>query len=533
MATILCIDDDPLALDSLAELVTDIGHEPVTAGSPVAALAALAARQIDVVITDFQLQSMTGSELLSIVREQGHSCPFIIVTAYATIEQSVAAIRNGAVNYLAKPVSRVQLEASLAQALELVALREEVDTLRAEATSAKVARRIIGNSPALRDVMHTVSSVAATRATVLIQGESGTGKELFARALHDLSNRSRKPFIRLNCAALPEGLIESSLFGHERGAFTGALRRSEGAFERADGGTLLLDEISEMRLDLQSKLLRVLQEQEFERVGGDAMLKVDVRVVATTNRDLAAAARAGTFRADLFYRLKVVHLRIPPLRERPDDIAALATSFMRRFADETGRKLERIEPSCLEQLCQLPWPGNVRELEHAVYRAVLLTEGPTLTMRAFEGSGEGLAVEDEEPTESAPVFGRPSVETFRASAPVPADDTPVAAVLHTFDLGEAERTLIDGALSKTRGNRTQASRLLGINVRTLRRKLAERGDIAASGDAGDGDGDATDGDVINGNASGGGVGAGDYDPPAPDIFPVLSFSRGQPVRIRS
>jgi DNA-binding NtrC family response regulator len=478
VSTILCVDDDPIALRLLVGLVSSLGHETVSATTPVEALAALAAKPIDVVIADYQLPGITGSELLVVVRDQGYMCPFIIVTAFATVEKSVAAIRNGAVNYLAKPISRAQLEASVAQALELVALRVEVDTLRAEASGARVARSIVGQSPALRDAMRTVSSVAATRATVLIQGESGTGKELFARALHDLSDRSRRPYIRLNCAALPEGLVESALFGHERGAFTGALRRTEGAFERADGGTLLLDEVSEMRVDLQAKLLRVLQEQEFERVGGGTLLKVDVRVIATTNRDLAAEVRAGTFRADLYYRLNVVHLRIPPLRERPDDIAVLAITFMKRFSAESGRNFERIDSACLNQLCTRLWPGNVRELEHAVYRAVLLSDGPVLTARAFEGAGEGLVHEEHAITAvmDAGIAPSPRVHGSSASQSSPRGGE-LAAVLCSFDLTDAEQTLIEGALLRTNGNRTQAARLLGINVRTLRRKLAETEEI--------------------------------------------------------
>ncbi|WP_373067682.1 sigma-54-dependent transcriptional regulator [Gemmatimonas sp.] len=476
MATVLCIDDDPLALSAVANHLLALGHTALRAEGPANALGVLANRDVDVVVTDFQLPGMTGADLLTLVRDQGHQCPFIVVTAFASIEHSVSSMRAGAVTYLAKPVARAQLEAALGQALELVTMRKQVDTLRAEVTSAHASRRILGNSPQLREIMRTIAAVASTRATVLIEGESGTGKELFARALHDMSDRARRPFIRLNCAALPEGLIESALFGHERGAFTGAVRRSEGAFERADGGTLLLDEVSEMRLDLQAKLLRVLQEREFERVGGSSVLNVDVRVLATTNRNLAADAGAGTFRSDLYYRLNVVNLRVPPLRQRPDDIVVLANSFVQRFAEESGRKVDRIDAACLERLCELPWPGNVRELEHAVYRAVLLSEGPVLTWNVFEGSGRGLRVAETEPEGQSVVSAPSSLVTPLAPVPCTRCETPeVSAVLRGFDLGDAEQVLIDGALQKAHSNRTRAASMLGINVRTLRRKLAERG----------------------------------------------------------
>jgi DNA-binding NtrC family response regulator len=295
---------------------------------------------------------------------------------------------------------------------------------------------------------------ARTRATVLLQGESGTGKELIARAIHDESDRRDGPFIKLNCAALPEGLVESALFGHERGAFTGAVRRVEGAFERAHGGTLLLDEISEMRLDLQAKLLRVLQEQEFDRVGGTVPVKVAVRIVATTNRDLAAEVSRGGFRQDLFYRLSVVAIRIPPLRERRDDIPLLATRFAHRAATETGKETPIFAPEALDILLRHDWPGNVRELQHAIERAVILATDSVLRAQLFESERAAPARRGDGAIGSIP-------------APLP----PESVILTSLDVNEAERILIERALLATNGNRTRAAKLLGISVRTLRNKL--------------------------------------------------------------
>jgi DNA-binding NtrC family response regulator len=273
--------------------------------------------------------------------------PLIMLTGYASIEHAVAAIKAGAIDYITKPIRPEQLKLAVDQALEFVRLRRENEALRREVMEFRNERQILGESAAIRRILQTVAMAAPTRATVLLQGESGTGKELFARAIHDQSDRRDRPFIKLNCAALPEGLVESALFGHERGAFTGAIRRVEGAFERAHRGTLLLDEISEMRLDLQAKLLRVLQEQEFERVGGTQPIRVDVRIIATTNRDLAAEAAAGTFRQDLYYRLSVIPVQIPPLRDRPEDIPVLAYRFAMRTAGEIGKKFEGITPEAI------------------------------------------------------------------------------------------------------------------------------------------------------------------------------------------
>ena len=319
-------------------------------------------------------------------------------------------------------------------------------------------RQIIGESIVMRQALQSVSTAAPTRATVLLLGESGTGKELFARAIHDMSDRRDKPFIKLNCAALPEGLIESALFGHEKGAFTGAIKRVEGAFERANHGTLLLDEISEMRLDLQAKLLRVLQEQEFERVGGSSTIHVDVRVIATTNRDLAAEATAGHFRQDLYFRLSVIPVRIPALRERLEDIPMLAYRFAMRAAKDVGKEITAIAPEAIQLLQRYPWPGNVRELEHAVERAVILSAGPVLGVRSFEGQRLG-------PVANVP-GGGPAQQ-----APEAPDGREGGIVLHTLDVAEAEAVLIQHALVAAGNNRTRAAELLGISVRTLRNKL--------------------------------------------------------------
>jgi len=357
-----------------------------------------------------------------------------------------------------------QLEHAVAKALQVARLRKENDALRQEVMALRNERQIIGESAVMRRLLQTVATAAPTRATVLLQGESGTGKELVARAIHDQSDRADGPFIKLNCAALPEGLVESALFGHERGAFTGAIKRVPGAFERANGGTLLLDEISEMRLDLQAKLLRVLQEQEFERVGGTSPIKVDVRIIATTNRDLAAEAESGRFRRDLFFRLSVIPIQIPALRERTEDIPLLAYRFAAHAASDTKKEFAGFSPEAFALLQRHDWPGNVRELQHAVERAVILAGGPMLLPVHFESQRFGLAQGSgglRELTRGAETNGR------NGHSP----DDPHSLVLRSLDLIEAEAQIIARALEVTDGNRTRAAELLGLNVRTLRSKL--------------------------------------------------------------
>jgi DNA-binding NtrC family response regulator len=466
MATILYVDDEPAIGLILEDTLERAGHTTVGAHSVPEALQALARGNVDLIISDYRMPGLSGLEFLELLQQEGYDVPLIMLTGYATIEHAVAAIKAGAVDYITKPVRPEQLELSVAQALEVVRLRRENDTLRREVMEFRNERAIIGESLQIRRLLQTVTTAAPTRATVLLEGESGTGKELFARAIHDASDRRDRPFIKLNCAALPEGLVESALFGHEKGAFTGAIKRVEGAFERAHLGTLLLDEVSEMRLDLQAKLLRVLQEQEFERVGGSSPITVDVRIIATTNRNLATYAAQGHFRQDLFFRLSVLPISLPPLRDRPGDIPLLAQRFAVRIANEIGKEIRGLAPETVELLQRYEWPGNVRELQHAVERAVILSPDAVLQPTAFDGQRFGLS-----PRGTGPVPARgTSLFSKNGLAGMPAAPEG-AVVLTSLDVADAESRLIERALAVSGGNRTRAAELLGMSVRTLRNKL--------------------------------------------------------------
>ncbi|HKT60392.1 MAG TPA: sigma-54 dependent transcriptional regulator [Gemmatimonadales bacterium] len=450
MAMILCVDDEPAIGMVVEHALQRLGHRCRTVVSVEEALRAVAHSPFDLILADYQMPGQTGLDLVRLLAAEGYRMPVIIMTGYSSVEHAVVSIKSGAIDYLTKPVTPEALEIAVTQALEVVRLRRQNESFRRELLKMRSSRALIGESEPWRRLMETVDAVAPTRATVLLEGESGTGKELIARALHDRSPRADDPFVSVNCAALPEGLVESALFGHEKGAFTGATVRTAGAFERAHGGTLLLDEISEMRLDLQAKLLRVIQEQEFERVGGAQMVKVDVRLVATTNRDLKAEVDLGRFRADLYYRLNVVRIRTPALRQRVEDIPRLAQFFVHRSAEHLGLEPPVLPPESLAVLQDYHWPGNVRELANAVERAVVLARGGELLPSAFQH----LDAAQTEPAAPAPKVS-PAPNTL---------DGP-------FDLETLERAAIQRALQATGGNRVRAAKLLGISERTLRNKL--------------------------------------------------------------
>lgn len=453
MARILCVDDEPGVLLAMQEVLEEAGHEVVAVRNAEAALKVLERGGIELIVTDYRLPGVSGLELLDHVIEDGSDIPVVMATGYASIDHAVRAMKAGAVDYITKPVRPDQLEIVVQHALDLARLKRQNDTLKHEVSRLRAGRHAVGDSPAFRRVLDAVATAAPTRASVLLQGESGTGKELIARMLHDLSGRGDEPFVSVNCAAMPEHLVESILFGHEKGAFTGATSRTLGAFERAHRGTLLLDEISEMRLDLQAKLLRVLQEQEFERVGGGVPVRVDVRVVSTTNRDLRQEVDAQRFRADLFYRLNVLPIHVPPLRERVEDLPTLVSHFAARVATDLGKPTPAFPEAVLERLRRHRWPGNIRELAHVVERSVIFAHDGRV-------SADALVLEGAE-DRGGPSAGFTSVGTAG----------PDAVFLETLDLRAAEAVLIQAALERTDQNRTQAAKLLGVTARTLRNKL--------------------------------------------------------------
>ncbi len=458
MSRILCVDDEPSVLGALTRILERSGHAVVTARNAGEALHLLKTEEIDLIVSDFQLPGIDGIEFIQMLRRDRDNTPVIMLTGFGSIDHAMDAVRAGAEDYLTKPFDPEHLVYRIEQTLKRAKMERELDDLRREVVQQRSARTILGKSSALERAMDLVIAAARSRATVLLEGESGTGKELLAREIHNLSDRRARPFIKLNCAALPEGLVESALFGHEKGAFTGAIRRVDGAFERADGGTLLLDEISEMRVDLQAKLLRVLQEREFERVGGSESITVDVRVIATTNRDLTQEVQRGTFRRDLYYRLNVIAIVAPPLRERLSDVPLLAHHFAARAAAESGKKIEGISAEAIDLLQSYAWPGNVRELQHAVERAVVLAEHPMLDVSAFDAIRRSLDVKRDAAAVRMVQFSETST-------------TQSGITLPTLDLGKAEEALIAEALRVSNNNRTHAAGLLGIGVRTLRKKL--------------------------------------------------------------
>ena len=463
MATILCVDDEPSLLVVLEDTLARLGHEPLIARSVEDALGTVGRTPVDLIISDYRMPKASGLDLLATLKREGYEIPLIVLTGFSSIEHAVMAIKSGAIDYLTKPVQPETLEIAVNQALELVRLRTENDVYRQEIERYHGNREIVGESEALRQVLQTIAAVAPTRATVLLEGESGTGKELFAQALHEQSPRRERPMVTVNCAAMPEGLVESALFGHEKGAFTGATVRTVGAFERAHRSTLLLDEVSEMRLDLQAKLLRAIETNTFDRVGGQTTISVDTRIVATTNRDLQAAIAAGTFRGDLYYRLAVMPIRTPPLREHSEDIPLLVRHFARRIARELGVPVPTVSADTVHALQRYSWPGNVRELANMVERAVILARGKALTAESFDTRIHGIGPALVPLPRTSGAAPRPEAASAGPAEGAIPDDL--------FNLDALEKIMIDRALVATGGNRTRAAGLLGISERTLRNKL--------------------------------------------------------------
>jgi DNA-binding NtrC family response regulator len=382
-AQILVIDDELPMREMLQRLLEDLGYRVHLAKSGEEGLVAFEKGTFNVVITDFSMPGMNGIELLREVKKRTPSVPVILVTAYATINTAVEAIKAGAYDYITKPFDPDVIEITVKNALEHKHLLDENIQLKRRLSDVEKRTQIIGVSPKMKEVFHLIEKVAPTDATVLIQGESGTGKELVARQLKSMSNRAEKTFLSINCGALPENLLESELFGYEKGAFTGANTAKEGFFKVADKGTLFLDEIGEMALSLQVKLLRVLQDKEIISVGGRKGIPVDVRILSATNKNLKEEVEAGRFREDLFYRINVFTIHIPPLRERKEDIPLLLNHFIKRYNDEFGKNVEKISPELMEFFMDHRWPGNIRELENYVERAILMSEGPKLELSSL------------------------------------------------------------------------------------------------------------------------------------------------------
>ena len=453
MARILIADDQEMMRDSLAEILTRARHEVVAAGDGAAAVERLQAPQrFDLLITDLRMPKLDGLALLTEARRLRPDLPVIVMTAYASIETAVNAMKSGAFDYIQKPFEADAVKILVERTLEHSRLKLENAALRSMAESSGAGPRpLIGSSPAMTDIRKQIDRVAQSSATVLVRGESGTGKEVVARAIHYASPRRDRPFLAVNCAALSENLLESELFGHEKGAFTGADKMRRGRFELADGGTLLLDEISEIAPGLQAKLLRVLQEAAFERVGSSITQQIDVRVIATSNRDLEAEVAAGRFRADLFYRLNVVPIDLPPLRERAEDVPELARHFLHRCAKRDSAATRHIEPDALRLLQKYHWPGNVRELQNIVERATVLETEP--------GRVRAQTIEP---------WLRAPVDATASNGDV---DGVIVDSLAGKPLADIEKKVILTTLEKFRGHRIKTATALGIGVRTLGMKL--------------------------------------------------------------
>lgn len=438
---ILIVEDDAYMLKSVVEVLRRKGYEPQACINGPDALNLIKNRNFDLIVSDIKMPKMSGIELLEKAKQVDSSVPFVIITAFGEVPLAVDAMKKGAYDFIEKDQKLIdRLEFTVERALEHRSLLNENISLK---NALESSWQYIGETESIGSIRELVNKIAESRSSVLISGESGTGKELIAKSIHFLSKRQARPFIKVNCAALPDGLIESELFGHEKGAFTGAFKNKAGKFELASGGTLLLDEIGDMSINVQAKLLRALQEREINKVGGDEPIEVDVRIVATTNRNLEILVSGDKFRKDLYYRLNVFHIKLPPLRERMDDIALLVDHFIEKYNDENGFRVSGIEESALKMLKSYTWPGNIRELENAIERAVVLTK-----------SGEI----------HAGLFNFSTVTDSKNDGLNPG-----------MSVAEAEKKLILQTLEFCNQNRTRAAEMLHISIRTLRNKLNEYG----------------------------------------------------------
>jgi DNA-binding NtrC family response regulator len=438
---ILIVDDEEQMRDLLVKVLEKGGYQVAVSAEGAQALAMLEREPADLVVTDVRMPGMGGMEALRAIKELNPDIVVIIMTAFGSIDQAVQAVKDGAYDYINKPFKIEEMLLTIDKALEERRLRHEVTLLRQELRTRYHFEGLIGKSRAMQEVFKLIEQVAGSRSTVMIYGKSGTGKELVAKAVHYNSQRAAKPFVAVNCAAIPAELLESELFGHEKGAFTGAIATKVGKFELATGGTLFLDEVGSMRLDLQAKILRALQEREIERVGATRIIKIDVRVLAATNRDLKRAVEEGAFREDLYYRLNVVPITLPDLKDRQEDIALLANHFMRKFAQESNPSIREISKEAMAILLSYPWPGNVRELENVIERAVTL------------GRGEAIVSGDLPPHLAG---GAGPVER---------------ALAHEASLEDLERDYIHTVLRRTKWHQIRAAAILGIDRRTLYRKI--------------------------------------------------------------
>jgi two-component system response regulator PilR (NtrC family) len=452
MARILVVDDELSMREFLQILLAKEGHSVFTAGDVTGALEKFRESEPDLVVSDLRLGRESGLDLLRTVKAESPRTEVVIMTAFATAENAVQAMKLGAYDYVLKPFKVEELRLVLAKALEHRALLAENRLLRHQVGARRTGpEEILGESPAIREVRQLVEKLAPTRTTVLVTGESGTGKEVVARSIHSRSDRRDQPFVAINCGAIPEGLIESELFGHEKGSFTGAVDAKAGLFEVAGSGTLFLDEVGELPLHVQVKLLRALQEKRARRVGGTADIAFSARVIAATNRALEAEVKAGRFREDLFYRLNVIQLRMPPLRERRSDIPAFLEHFLQRFTAELGRSEAAFSPEALELLYAWQWPGNIRELANVVERAATLSDGSIIGAEALPPALRG-----------AELRGGPA-------------EIPTSGIDLQAHLDALERRALEQALERTGGNKTEAAKLLALTFRSLRYRLAKFG----------------------------------------------------------